>query len=44
MKHPPVRPDCSLTPPTERYLRLTIANLKEAHARFHPRERQNDLS
>jgi len=27
---------------TERYLRLTIADLKEAHARFHPREQQND--
>ena len=25
---------------TERYLRLTIADLKEAHARFHPRERE----
>ena len=24
---------------TERYLWLTIADLKEAHARFHPRER-----
>lgn len=24
---------------TERYLRLTIADLKEAHARFHPREK-----
>jgi len=27
---------------TERYLRLTIADLKEAHARFHPREQRND--
>ncbi len=26
---------------TERYLRLTITDLKEAHAKFHPRE-QND--
>lgn len=25
---------------TERYLRLTITDLKEAHARFHRRERQ----
>ena len=25
---------------TERYLRLTITDLKEAHARFHPREKQ----
>jgi integrase/recombinase XerD len=25
---------------TERYLRLTITDLKEAHAKFHPRERQ----
>ncbi len=24
---------------TERYLRLTITDLKEAHAKFHPRER-----
>ena len=24
---------------TERYLQLTITDLKEAHARFHPRER-----
>jgi site-specific recombinase XerD len=23
---------------TERYLRLTITDLKEAHAKFHPRE------
>lgn len=23
---------------TERYLRLTIMDLKEAHAKFHPRE------
>jgi len=23
---------------TERYLRLTIADLKEAHTKFHPRE------
>jgi integrase/recombinase XerD len=28
---------------TERYLRLTIADLKEAHAKFHPRERQDKL-
>ena len=26
---------------TERYLRLTIADLKEAHARFHPREKSS---
>ena len=25
---------------TERYLRLTIADLKEAHHKFHPREQQ----
>jgi site-specific recombinase XerD len=25
---------------TERYLRLTIADLKEAHAKFHPREKE----
>lgn len=25
---------------TERYLRLTITDLKEAHAKFHPREQQ----
>jgi hypothetical protein len=25
---------------TERYLRLTIADLKEAHAKFHPRENE----
>ena len=24
---------------TERYLRLTITDLKEAHAKFHPREK-----
>ena len=24
---------------TEKYLRLTIADLKEAHAKFHPREK-----
>jgi site-specific recombinase XerD len=24
---------------TERYLHLTIADLKEAHARYHPREK-----
>ena len=24
---------------TERYLRLTINDLKEAHAKFHPREK-----
>ena len=24
---------------TERYLRLTITDLKEAHRKFHPRER-----
>jgi site-specific recombinase XerD len=24
---------------TERYLRLTIADLNEAHAKFHPREK-----
>jgi site-specific recombinase XerD len=31
---------------TERYLRLTITDLKEAHAKFHPREKhplQGDL-
>jgi hypothetical protein len=25
---------------TERYLRLTITDLKEAHAKFHPREQE----
>jgi site-specific recombinase XerD len=25
---------------TERYLRLTITDLKEAHRKFHPREQQ----
>lgn len=29
---------------TERYLRLTITDLKEAHARFHPREQQAPLA
>ena len=29
---------------TERYLRLTIADLKEAHARFHPREKAQPVS
>jgi site-specific recombinase XerD len=28
---------------TERYLRLTITDLKEAHAEFHPREQPNKL-
>ncbi len=28
---------------TERYLRLTIADVKEAHAKFHPRERGEKL-
>ena len=28
---------------TERYLRLTITDLKEAHAKFHPREQQKEL-
>ncbi len=28
---------------TERYLRLTISDLKEAHAKFHPRERGEKL-
>ena len=27
---------------TERYLRLTITDLNEAHARFHPREQRDD--
>jgi site-specific recombinase XerD len=26
---------------TERYLRLTITDLKEAHAKFHPREKES---
>ncbi len=25
---------------TERYLRLTIADLKQAHSKFHPREQE----
>ena len=25
---------------TERYLRLTVTDLKEAHRKFHPREQQ----
>jgi integrase/recombinase XerD len=29
---------------TERYLQLTITDLKEAHARFHPRERADMAS
>ena len=29
---------------TQRYLRLTITDLKEAHARFHPREQRNEES
>jgi len=28
---------------TERYLRLTITDLKEAHRKYHPRERQKNL-
>ena len=28
---------------TERYLRLTITDLKEAHAKSHPREQQKEL-
>ena len=31
---------CSLAT-TERYLRLTITNLKEAHTKFHPREKES---
>jgi site-specific recombinase XerD len=27
---------------TERYLRLTISDLKEAHTKFHPREKLED--
>ncbi len=27
---------------TERYLRLTITDLKEAHRKFHPRKQQNN--
>ncbi len=26
---------------TERYLRLTITNLKEAHTKLHPREKES---
>ena len=28
---------------TERYLRLTITDLKEAHAKFHPREKDQPV-
>jgi integrase/recombinase XerD len=28
---------------TERYLRLTITDLKEAHAKFHPREKEQPV-
>lgn len=36
--HPMIQ--CSMAT-TERYLRLTITNLKEAHTKLHPREKES---